>query len=485
MVLILPNAGIAAPIPDDFDFAAHLIIPPALDPTGWPIRIRCAHNCKVEIFNEDSLAATMNCRDNREAFPDIGPPLMALYPYSMDEFTLLAASPQLCEKVGPLPTFIIMEVERIRLQKDTRHTVATTSSAITTKSLPVAGSMVLLKPVERISGQQPKTIVSDVFLYSIREKFFLPINWFTNERLQLAQHRLHDLHTKVHRTEPTSQGSSSEVKVQVFDMVKMSTLWGDDKDHTCLSPMKWLECMSNYLAALVTLSPAFNMELDGTALPIFSFAVEFNKHLDFFQNYPDFEKSYPIWYAFERTARNDILEGILFSRDYYVQNLAILIQVRDQVKLITASLMQSPPPLTKRTADSDLHGGTAAKAPRTVANDSPQSFRNSDPPKRTSAPTCIICASSHLLRLHPVATVTFNDGKPCFSVYQDSELRTLKTLGSSKEAKRICIPYNLASGCKHQHDDGRLHICSLCGREHSALSRSASCLRVFEGAIRA
>ncbi|KAF9070834.1 hypothetical protein BDP27DRAFT_1323084 [Rhodocollybia butyracea] len=324
---------------------------------------------------------------------------MALYPYTTDEFSLLAASTQL-------------------------------SSATTTKLLPIAGSMFHSNPVKRISGQQPRTIISDVYLYSIRHKFFLPLNWFTKDRLQLAQHRLHDLHTKVHRTEPTAESTPSEVKVLVFDMLKMSALWGDDMEHTCMLPMKWLECMLNYLSALVTLSPA---------------------HSPGFNN---FETSYPIWYMFECTAWNEILQGTLFSKDHYVQNLGILLQVRDQVKLLTASFLQSSSTPAKCPSDSDLHGAIAAKATRTVTNDSPQSFRNTDSPKRTSSPTCIICAASHLLRLHCTSAVAFSNGKPCFSAYQDSELRTLKPLGSAKETKPICIPYNLASSCKHQHDDG-------------------------------
>lgn len=240
------------------------------------------------------MAATISCQNNRQEFPDIGPPLMALYPYTTEEFTLLAASPQLCEKVGPLPMFIIMEVERIRLQKDVRRPFANALPVASTKSLPIAGSMVHLNPLERVSGQQSKTTISDIFLYSIRHKFYLPVNWFSKERLQLAQHRIHDLHTKVHRTEPTSEGSSPDVKVLVFDMVKMSTLWGNDKEHTCLSPMKWQECMTNYLSALIILSPVSNEDLNVDAPLVFSFAVEFWKHLEFFRNYPDFETSYPI-----------------------------------------------------------------------------------------------------------------------------------------------------------------------------------------------
>ncbi|KAJ3857520.1 hypothetical protein EV368DRAFT_60860 [Lentinula lateritia] len=478
MVNILPNAGISPPIPDNFDFQAHLVIPPFLDTTGHSLSIRNAHNCIAETHNEDSMSATANCWNNRAVFPDIGPPLMALYPYSNEELSLLASNPAICERVGPLPTFILMQIERFKLQKDSSRIGTATKE--TTKLLPVAGSLIHSNPVERVSGQQPRTIIPDVFLYSIRQKFYLPVNWFTHEHLQLAQHRLHDLHTKVHRTEPTSEGSLAEApKVIVFDMLKMMTLWGNDDDHTCVSPMQWQKCMENYLSALVILSPIPVMQLDLSILPIISYAEEFRKHVDFFKNYPDFEASYPIWYNFERKSRNEILEGTLFSREYYVQNLTIL----SQIKLLAHSLSLSSS--TKRPLEPDSQGRGAMKAPHTISNDSPRSFRAADSSNRSSTPTCLICASSHPLRSHPTTAVAFSDGKPFYSIYQDGELRTAKPSGNSKESKRICIAYNLANGCQYQHEDGRLHTCSLCGREHAALSRSAGCLRVVDGVIRA
>ncbi|KAE9406902.1 hypothetical protein BT96DRAFT_987164 [Gymnopus androsaceus JB14] len=217
---ILTNAGVASPISEDFDFQSRLVIPPARDPTNWSMRLRNAQNCLAETHNEDSMAATLNCRDDRTHYPDVGPSLLALFPYSTEEITLLIASPDLCVKVGPLPAFIIMQVERIRLQQKEKRGSSSISKE-NSKVPPLAGSMVHTNPVERTPGQQPNIIISDIVLYSIRHKLYLPVHWFTNEHLQLVQHRLHDLHTKLIRTDPSSEGSSSELKVSVFDMQKM------------------------------------------------------------------------------------------------------------------------------------------------------------------------------------------------------------------------------------------------------------------------
>lgn len=311
MPITLPNAKVVPPITEDFDFQPFLVVPPALDPQNWPLVARNVHNCTVEIHNQDSIVSTLKCSANRIAFPDVGPPLQSLFPYLEDEIILLAASTELCTKVGPLPTFLLMQIERTRLQKNKRPSNSGSSSKDTPKALPVAGSMLNSNPVTRVAGQQPKSVISEIYLYSIRHKLFLPLHWFSNHHLQLAQHHLHDLHTKILRVEPTSEGSSSDLKVLVFDALKMTTLWGSDKDHSCLSPIKWLECMKNYHAALVILSPTTDVPVNDLTSPSASFAEEFMKHFEFFHAYPDFELTFPIWYAFERSARNDILEGTL------------------------------------------------------------------------------------------------------------------------------------------------------------------------------
>ncbi|KAE9401145.1 hypothetical protein BT96DRAFT_938131 [Gymnopus androsaceus JB14] len=243
----------------------------------------------------------MRCRDDRVSFLDVGPLLKALFPYSSEELAMLAASMELCTKVGPLPTFLLMELKLVQLQKEKK------------------------------------------------------VNWFTNKHLQLAQHRLHDLHTKILYTEPPL-----DLKVLVFNVLKMKTLWGNDADHSCLSPLKWIESMKNYHAALVILSLATDSLVEPADPLSVLFAKEFWRYFIFFRDYPDFELLYPIWYNFKQSARNNILEGTLLSRAYYVQKVSILLQVREEVTQITGT-SAAPSSSTKRPANLDLEN--AAKVP--------------------------------------------------------------------------------------------------------------------------
>lgn len=316
MAIILPNARIAPPIPEDFDFQSFLVVPPALDPEHWPLIARNVHNCSVETHYQDSMVATPKCSGDRIAYPDVGPPLQALFPYAADEITLLTASNELCTKVGLLPTFLLMEIEHTHLLEVKKPSASGSPSKDSLKVLPVAGSMLNSNPVVRVPGQQPKSVISDIYLYSIHHKLYLPLHWFLNAHLQLAQHHLHDLYTKVLRIEPTSEGTSSDLKVLVFDVLTMTILWSNDKSHTCLTPIQWLECMKNYHSALVILSPVTEVSAVDIALPSASFAEEFYKHFDFFHDYPNFESTFPIWYTFEHTTCNNILQGTLFSRQY-------------------------------------------------------------------------------------------------------------------------------------------------------------------------
>lgn len=172
------------------------------------------------------------------------------------------------------------------------------------------------------------------------------------------------------------------------------------------------------------------------------------------------------WYHFERKSRNEILEGTLFSKSYYLQEVSILLAVSKELKTFRSSLL-APSFSAKRLAETDLR--STNKVPRTAENNSPHSFRpgendnprsfrtgdsnnhsfrNTDPLRRTSAPTCVVCAVPHLVRAHPQSTTSFSDGKPCFSTYHKGELRTLKGLGSDPKPSRICMEFNLAASCQ-------------------------------------
>ena len=61
--------------------------PSCHDPTNWSMHLHNAQNCLVKTHNEDSMAASLNCHDDRTYYPDVGASLLALFLYSTEEIT--------------------------------------------------------------------------------------------------------------------------------------------------------------------------------------------------------------------------------------------------------------------------------------------------------------------------------------------------------------------------------------------------------------
>ncbi|KAJ6628604.1 hypothetical protein B0H10DRAFT_1940432 [Mycena sp. CBHHK59/15] len=291
-------------------------MPPSKDPTGRSLRMRNQHNHAAERFNETSVDQTLNCKEDRTAFPDVGPALKAFYGYTQDDLADMIFSETYCGEVGPLPIFIRQQVERSR-RKRTERVEADKVEKEKTKARPLQGTMVLSNPITRVPGRATAVTVPNVVLHSMLHKLYVPLHWFTDERLQFIQHRLHDLHTKPFRPELSTDISNSD-RVYIFDLQKMIPLvgWGSDEIVSCLSPLKWQQAATNMEAALTTLSET---ALDDPTKA--TFATEFGKHRRFFMSYPKFEENYPDWYAFEREARHEILQGFLFDAEYYARQV--------------------------------------------------------------------------------------------------------------------------------------------------------------------
>ncbi|KAJ7753500.1 hypothetical protein B0H16DRAFT_1459395 [Mycena metata] len=475
---ILPNAGIAALIPDTFDFHGWMTVGPVKDPTGRSLRFRNTHNLSAERFNEISIDTTLNCRDDRSNFPDVGPRLRVFYGYLQDDMTDMVLSEPYCTDVGPLPAFIRQQVDRTRRKRTERvDTEKAEKEKEKTKGRPLVGSMVLSNPIFRVAGQRPDVVISDVVLQSIVNKFYVPLHWFSDERLHTIQFHLHDVPTKLIRPEPT-QDQPSPDKVLVFDMQRMmqTPAWGSDELSSSMSPLKWQQCSQNFESALLILSEKAPAD-DPTKR---TFATEYRGHRLFFVKYDKFEENFPDWYGFEREARHAILRGVTFDSDYYAHQVDGILHA----KWAAALYMFPESPGKKRTGEREPDS-YSSKVPRQT-NNSPSSFpRDSSPPRGDPSsfrnnngaprgPSCLVCDGPHRLKSHPPATTSFADGPLCFSQSRNGELWTARPF-KGPDVKQICIEYNLPQGCRRIHDT--LHACSLCGKEHAALPRNAQCSR--------
>ncbi|KAJ6609950.1 hypothetical protein B0H10DRAFT_1954246 [Mycena sp. CBHHK59/15] len=206
---LLPNARVLAPIPDTFDFDACMQLPPAKTPIGRTLRLRNQHNVTSERFNEVSIDQTLNCKEDRVNYPDIGPPLKFFYAYTAEDMTDMILSEAYCTDVGPLPAFIRGDVERARRKRSDRAEADKAEKDKTKGQRPLTGAMIITAPITRVPGERPDVVIPDVVLRSILHKLYVPLHWFSDDLLQMIQHRLHDIPTKLLKPETTQDGPTS------------------------------------------------------------------------------------------------------------------------------------------------------------------------------------------------------------------------------------------------------------------------------------
>ncbi|KAG6886840.1 hypothetical protein C0992_002074 [Termitomyces sp. T32_za158] len=135
------------------------------------------------------------------------------------------------------------------------------------------------------------------------------------------------IHTKfVH---PFGVKEQSGEKVQLLDLAKMISLWGNDDLPECLSPLHFIEASKN-LAALQLLCKAPTISLDALQPPISgltNYAIEYERHLSYFRQINDFEDTYPYWYKFKKEAHmNILLSNVVFNWSKYAAHAHIILQ---------------------------------------------------------------------------------------------------------------------------------------------------------------
>ncbi|KAJ7430622.1 hypothetical protein FB451DRAFT_471045 [Mycena latifolia] len=498
----LSNAGMPLPIPPDFDFDGWMKKPAdVIPPADMDLKARNEDNSRAETHNRISLRLTriyMGAPDKTGL--DVGHKLAAYWLYSTGDIQAMVKSTRICDAVGPLPVYLCLMVEQERVnreeaaetekrdrEKERADREKLRAEKEREKAAPILGSMVMLNPVFRTPAMRAPVIIPEIYLLTINHRLHPPLTWFTDERLQYAEHYGHQLHMKKYQPlPPPGSSSAAPDKVMVLDVAKMNTLWGDDEFHSCLSPLGWLQATLNFLAALILLSPA------AVDSPGNNFALEFRKHRDFFMNMKNFERDYPLWYPFEREMRQQVMNKVLFDETYYATQVQIILSA-----FLAVQSMSNPSSLLRIDSPSKRAGDFASPEARKVSKssyeaqagnsfrDQSDSFRDSRqaraPEGSNRAPACFICAGSHRLTDHPQGSTTFSDGKPHFACRKGGDIVTTKPF-RGPEPRKICGSFNVGKGCQSNHlPHERMHVCTLCGKDHPSLSRHPDCSRVALG----
>ncbi|KAG6895793.1 hypothetical protein C0992_012504, partial [Termitomyces sp. T32_za158] len=175
-LLFLPNAGVVGPIPEDFDFQRHIVIPGAVTQLGLPLGTCIRRNVEIECFNEESIASTIDVMAMTVPWPpdaDIGPPLKAPYFYTEDEIGELVGSQALCDSLGPFPPSLIRQIVAFRdkgkwdaelARQAEKERDKEADSSLRNKLL---GTMKMQNPVRRIFGEAKEVVIPTVYLLNI------------------------------------------------------------------------------------------------------------------------------------------------------------------------------------------------------------------------------------------------------------------------------------------------------------------------------
>ncbi|KAG6876453.1 hypothetical protein C0992_012914, partial [Termitomyces sp. T32_za158] len=326
-----------------FDFEHHMTVPEGIARFGIPLGIRIQRNVEIERYNDESISMTVDILAISSPRPpdlDMRPALKLSYCYMETELEELANSQALCNSLGPFPPSLIRQIttSQARGKKEAelvwqaeKEKEREIDSAICNKLL---GTMEMQNPVKRSFGEAKETVIPTIFLLNIRNQLILPLHFFTNNRIKLVHTSPRVIHTKFVR--PFGIDEQCGEKVQLLDLGKMITLWGNDDIYECLSPLHFLEASKNLLAALQLLCKApteFTDPLQAPTSNSTNYAVEYEKHLSYFKQMNDFKDTFALWYDFKREARMDILLGnVVFDWAKYVACVHIILQTRQAVE---------------------------------------------------------------------------------------------------------------------------------------------------------
>ncbi|KAJ7019476.1 hypothetical protein C8F04DRAFT_1197667 [Mycena alexandri] len=499
------TCGLDLPLLKTFDFKAWRTPPADRDiPDDMTLRERNLYNHEVEVANSASKQLTrlyedaINDDDTPATTIDIGKRLRASYKYTEEEMELMITSPERCTStLAPIPAPVL----DIIIAERTKRAAAKKEDG---KS-ELAGSLVMAKAKKIDVLSRPPVSIPDVFLVALKHKLHPPLFWFTDTRLRFATERCTELPMKKNTSLPNATEKS------ILDVTRLMKEWGSDENPGDISPLTWMQAMKNFVKALEVLCPAVTLA-NPTAS---SYAEEMELHGRFFVALPDFELLFDVWYPEERELRNMILDNdIGFCKDLWtsrVGNLITAYKVNQKIangtlgshttklsdlSTISSSSASRPPAPDRRDRQNDRNDrherndrydryerndrndrGDRDNGRNSFRGPARDSFRRNDDGVR--ALVCLICGQGHVVRDHPKNQTEFRDRKEYFSTYEQNTLKCARG-----ERKTICLGFNLHGRCGgvgHPAGVDPLHVCSLCGGDHSALPANDRCRRVRNG----
>jgi hypothetical protein len=387
---------------------------------------------------------------------DVGVKLEPFFEYTDEEKALLVHSKELVDAVGPLPVFLIqiIALERLKIARSEAAQKAKPEKErveLKREELSILGTMRMDNPQPFSFTRKRPIAIPHVFLMSLAHKVHLHLHWWSDNILRGAASNPNSVPT-------TSINGSEDV---IIDVGKMANLHGDEDASTALT---WNQCSKNLLAALEKLSVAQDPEN-----PQNTHASEYALHVQFFSKNKWFEDLFHVWYPLERELRLEVLDNTVFDERIWTRELLTTVTIYETFQTYaqgrhTASLARSTTAGCKRRAEGD---GNPASAKQQRMG-------------RGGLPVCLICTGPHAARDHPVASSSFTDGTVLFSKSHGRDIRTAAPF-RGPQPQVLCVQYNLHHTCNTEHGAGRLHVCSLCGGPHAALSRHVSCTRVRDG----
>ncbi|KAJ7088448.1 hypothetical protein B0H15DRAFT_982193 [Mycena belliarum] len=447
-----------------------------------------AKNVAAEAHNKVSIALTVAYRDARASSNgvgalDVGEILQAFVAYTSEEKLMMLHSPEFLAAVGPLPYSLTKLIAQHRAEQAVKREREREEKE-KAKTASLLGSMVYTRAHEVTPLLKQEVVIPTIFLVSLRHKVYFPLHWWSNAVLRKAAESPHMISKEFSRAEQSASYSIGE-RVQVVDVTKCAKLFDGEDEAKYLTPSLWRQAANNLLSAFQQLCPAVDPLKPDTR----NYSSELAAHFAWFSNLECFDSKMDVWLPVERKMRYALLGEGLFREETWADEIRSVLILHTHAQALASMYGASPAAAPAAYGGGKRpwadHGDALAKRPRHESYGRSDGHGRGEEGRGNFAPrgpaTCLVCTGPHVAAHHPPNLSSFRDGRPFFCKPDGRNLVTAAAF-QGPTPKGVCILYNTGR-CGGVHPGERLHICSLCGGTHGALSLHGTCKRVKDGAF--